>query len=28
VRKIEFLEVVIGPNGIEMKKEKVDGVLS
>jgi len=28
VRKIGFLGVVIGPNGIEMKKEKVDGVLS
>jgi len=27
-RKIGFLEVVIGPNGIEMKVEKVDGVLS
>ena len=28
VQKIEFLDVVIGPNGIEMEKEKVDGVLS
>ena len=28
VRKIEFLGVVIGPNGIEMEAEKVDGVLS
>ena len=28
VRKIGFLGVVIGPNGIEIKKEKVDGVLS
>jgi len=28
VRKIGFLEVIIGPNGIEMEKEKVDGVLS
>ena len=28
VRKIEFLGVVIGPNGIEIKKEKVDRVLS
>jgi len=28
VRKIEFLGVVIGPNRIEMEKEKVDGVLS
>jgi len=27
-RKIGFLEVVIGPNGIEMKIEKVEGVLS
>jgi len=27
-RKIGFLGVVIGPNGIEMKKEKVEGVLS
>jgi len=27
-RKIGFLEVVIGPNGIEMEAEKVDGVLS
>jgi len=27
-RKIGFLEVVIGPNGIEMEVEKVDGVLS
>jgi len=27
-RKIEFLEVVIGPNGIEMEAEKVDRVLS
>ena len=27
-RKIGFLEVVIGPNGIEMKIEKVKGVLS
>ena len=27
-RKIGFLGVVIGPNGIEMKKEKVDEVLS
>jgi len=27
-RKIGFLGVVIGPNGIEMKAEKVDGVLS
>jgi len=28
VRKIGFLGVVIGLNGIEMEKEKVDGVLS
>ena len=28
MRKIEFLGVIIGPNGIEMKKEKVDRVLS
>jgi len=28
VRKIGFLGVIIGPNGIEMEKEKVDGVLS
>ena len=28
MRKIGFLGVVIGPNGIEMKKEKVDGILS
>jgi len=28
VQKIEFLGVVIELNGIEMKKEKVDGVLS
>jgi len=28
VRKIRFLEVVIGPNRIEMEKEKVDKVLS
>jgi len=28
VRKIEFLGVVIGPNGIEIEAEKVDGVLS
>jgi len=27
-RKIGFLGVVIGPNGIEMEVEKVDGVLS
>jgi len=28
VRKIGFLDVVIGPSRIEMGKEKVDGVLS
>jgi len=28
VRKIGFLGVVIGPNRIEMEKEKMDGVLS
>jgi len=28
VRKIGFLGVVIRPNGIEMEKEKMDGVLS
>ena len=28
VREIGFLGVVIGPNGIEMGKEKVDEVLS
>jgi len=28
VRKIEFLGIVIELNGIEMEKEKVDGVLS
>jgi len=28
VQKIGFLGVVIGPDGIEMEKEKVDGVLS
>jgi len=28
VRKIGFLEVVIGPNRIEIEKEKVDGILS
>jgi len=27
-RKIGFLGVVIGPNGIEMEAEKIDGVLS
>jgi len=28
VWKIGFLGVIIGPNGIEMEKEKVDGMLS
>jgi len=28
VREIEFLGVVIGPKGVEMQKEKVEGVLS
>jgi len=28
VQKIEFLGVIIEPNGIEMEKKKVDGVLS
>ena len=28
VKKIGFLGVIIGPNGIEMEKEKVDEVLS
>jgi len=28
VQKIGFLGIVIGPNGIEMEKEKMDGVLS
>jgi len=28
VREVEFLEVVIGPKGVEMQKEKVDGVLN
>jgi len=28
VKKIGFLGVVIGPSGIEIEKEKVDGVLS
>jgi len=27
-RKIGFLGIVIGPNGIEMKEEKVEGVLN
>ena len=28
VREIRFLRVVIGPNGIEIEKKKVNGVLS
>ena len=28
MRKIGFLGVVIGPNRVEMKEEKVDGVFS
>jgi len=28
VREVEFLGVVIGPKGVEMQKEKVEGVLS
>jgi len=28
VKEVEFLEVVIGPKGVEMQKEKVEGVLS
>jgi len=28
VREVGFLGVVIGPNGIEMEKKKIDGVLS
>ena len=28
MKKIRFLGVIIGPNGIEMEKEKVDSVLS
>jgi len=28
VKKIGFLKVIIGPNGIEMEAEKVDGVLN
>jgi len=27
VREVEFLRVVIGPRGVEMQKEKVQGVL-
>ena len=28
VREVEFLGVVIGPKGVEMQKEKVEGVLN
>jgi len=28
VREVEFLGVVIGPKGVEMQREKVEGVLS
>ena len=28
VREVEFLGVVIGPKGIKMQKEKVEGVLN
>jgi len=28
VREVEFLEVVIGPKGVEMQKEKIEGVLN
>ena len=28
VREVEFLGVVIGPGGVRMQKEKIDGVLS
>jgi len=28
VRKVEFLGVVIGPKGVEMQREKVEGVLN
>ena len=27
MRKVEFLEVIIGPEGIKMEEEKVKGVL-
>ena len=27
-RKIGFLGMIIGPNGVEIEKEKIDGVLS
>jgi len=28
VREVEFLEVIIGPKGVEMQKKKVEGVLN
>ena len=28
VREVEFLGVIIGPKGVEMQKEKVEGVLN
>ena len=28
MQKIGFLEVIIGPNGIEMEKKNVNGILS
>ena len=28
VREVEFLEVVIGPKGVEIQKEKIEGVLN
>jgi len=28
VREVEFLEVVIGPKGVEIQKKKVEGVLN
>jgi len=28
VREVELLEVVIGPKGVKIQKEKVDGVLN
>jgi len=28
VREVEFLGVVIGPKGVEMQKEKIEGVLN
>ena len=28
VREVEFLEVVIGPKGVEMQREKIEGVLN